>query len=128
MVTIELLTQSRDSISLPLLDDERTALSARLGLYLGFSPSRIHSSSVLPLIYYTTMASQSKGKSPETVIERPGINWRETLPEGSSLILSVVKEAAKSAPIAELKKAACLALLIFKSTQVKTLSRITLLV
>ena len=65
------------------------------------------------------MGSQSKGKSSKTVIERPGINWRES-PEGSSLILSVVKEAAMLAPIAELKKAACSALLIFKTTQVCT--------
>jgi hypothetical protein len=66
------------------------------------------------------MASQSKGKSSKTVIERPAINWRETSPEGSSLIISVVKEAAMLAPIAELKKAACSALLIFKTTQVWT--------
>jgi hypothetical protein len=65
------------------------------------------------------MASQSKGKSSKTVIERPGINWRETSPESQSLILSVVEEATK-APIAELKKAACSALLIFKTTQVWT--------
>lgn len=65
------------------------------------------------------MASK-KGKSSKTVIERPGINWRENSAEGSSLILSVVKEAAMLAPIAELKKAACSALLIFKTTQVCT--------
>jgi len=64
------------------------------------------------------MASQSKGKNKRTVIERPGINWRENSQEGSSLILSVVKEAAMLAPIAELKKAACSALLIFKTTQI----------
>ena len=61
------------------------------------------------------MASQPKGKSSKTLIERPGINWR---PEDSSLIVSAVKEAAMLAPIAELKKAACSALLIFKTTQV----------
>ena len=68
------------------------------------------------------MASQSKGKGPEIVIERPGFNWRENLnsEEASSLILSVVNEAAVLAPIAELKKAACTALVIFKTTQVCT--------
>jgi hypothetical protein len=68
------------------------------------------------------MSSQSKGKNKKTqaVIERPGINWRENSQEGSSIILSVVKEAATLAPIAELKKAACSALLIFKTTQVCT--------
>ena len=67
------------------------------------------------------MAPQSKGKSSKsskTVIEHPGINWREISPEGSSLILSVVEEAAKSATIAILKKAAGSALVIFKNTQV----------
>ena len=66
------------------------------------------------------MAPQSKGKSSKsskTVIEHPGINWREISPEGSSLILSVVEEAAKST-IAILKKAAGSALVIFKNTQV----------
>jgi hypothetical protein len=68
------------------------------------------------------MTSQPKGnlKSSKTVIDRPCINWRETSPEGSSLILSVVKEAAMLAPFAELKEAACWALLIFKITQVRT--------
>ena len=70
------------------------------------------------LTYYTTMASQSKGKSSKTLIERPGINWREHSLDGSSLILSAVKEAAMLAPISELKKAACSALLILKVTQV----------
>ena len=65
------------------------------------------------------MSLQSKGKSSKTV-ERPGINWRETSLEGSSLILSVVKEAATLAPIAELKNAACTASLIFKTAQVLT--------
>ena len=69
------------------------------------------------LTRYTTMASQSKGKSSKTVIERPGISWRNPSVEGSSQILSAVKEA-QLAPIAELKKAACFALLIFKTTQV----------
>jgi hypothetical protein len=64
------------------------------------------------------MPPQSKGKSSKTVIERPGINWKETSSESSNMILSVVKEAATSAPIVELKKAACSALLIFKTTQV----------
>ena len=64
------------------------------------------------------MASQSKCKT--SVIHGPDINWREISLEGSSLILSVVKEAATLAPIAELKKAACSALLIFKTTQVWT--------
>jgi hypothetical protein len=61
------------------------------------------------------MAPQSKGKSSKTDIECPGIDWRETSP---SLILSVVEEAATSATIAVLKKAACSALVIFKTTQV----------
>ena len=61
------------------------------------------------------MASQSKGKSSTTVIKCPNISWREATPDGS-LILSVVKEAAESATIAVLKKAACLALVIFKTT------------
>jgi hypothetical protein len=65
------------------------------------------------------MAPQSKGNS-KTIIECPGINWRETSLEGSSLIVSVVKEAAMLAPIAELKKAACSALLIFNTIQVRT--------
>jgi hypothetical protein len=60
------------------------------------------------------MAPQSKGKSSTTVIE---CNWRETSPEDSSLILSELEEA-KSATIPVLKKAACSALLIFKTTQV----------
>ena len=68
------------------------------------------------------MSPQSKGKNKKTssVIERPGINWKlgENPQEGSSLILSVVKEAAMLAPIATLKQAACSALLIFKTTQV----------
>ena len=69
------------------------------------------------------MSSHSKGKNKKTatsVIERPGINWRvgENSQEHSSLILSVVKEAAMLAPIATLKQAACSALLIFKTTQV----------
>ena len=58
-----------------------------------------------------------------TTIQRQGLNdchrisWRETLPEGSSLILSVkvVEEAAKSATVAVLKKAACSVLVIFKT-------------
>ena len=71
--------------------------------------------------YTSSMPSQSKGKSSKTpsVIERPAINWKENTHDGS-LILSVVKEAATLAPIAELKKAACSALLIFKTTQVST--------
>ena len=51
------------------------------------------------------MVSQSK----DIVIERPNTNWRETSPD-------VVKEAAESATIAVLKKAACFALIIFKTT------------
>ena len=73
--------------------------------------------------YDTTMSSQSKGKKKKTatsVFELPGINWRENPQEGSSLILSVLKEAAMLAPIATLKQAACSALLIFKTTQVCT--------
>ena len=62
------------------------------------------------------MAPKFKGKSSATVIECPGINWRETSSEGSSLILSVVKEVAESATIAVLKKAALSALVIFKTT------------
>jgi hypothetical protein len=75
------------------------------------------------------MASQSKGKSSKTVIERPGFDWRETSLEGSSLILSIV-EAAMLAPIAELKKAACSAFFIFKTShwQVWTRENITRLV
>ena len=72
------------------------------------------------------MPSQSKGKSSKTpsVIEH---NWTENTHDGS-LILSVVKEAAMLAPIAELKKAACSALLIFKTTQVSTRKTIDLII
>ena len=70
---------------------------------------------------------RSKGKHKKTstsVIERPGINWRENSQENSSLILSVVNEAATLAPNETLKQAACSALFIFQTTQVSILKRI----
>ena len=69
----------------------------------------------------------SRGRSP---IERlGGINERENSEsqEGCALILSVVKEASQ-APIVELKNAASLALVIFKTTLVCTMDHITRLV
>ena len=69
------------------------------------------------------MPLHSIGKSLKTV-ERPGINWRETSLESSSLILSVVKEAAMLAPNEILKKAACKALVVFETTQVRTRKKI----
>ena len=76
------------------------------------------------------MSSQSRGKNKKTftsVIESPGINWRENSKEHSSdsLFLSaqVVKEAARHAPIATLKQAACSALLILEATEVSILKR-----
>lgn len=62
------------------------------------------------------MAAKGKGKSPKQV----GTDWREASLEGSALILSVVKEAASLSPFAELKKAACVALMILRTIQVWT--------
>jgi hypothetical protein len=65
------------------------------------------------------MAPQSKGNGSKTVAT-PGTSWTAASLEGSALIFSVVKEAATFSPIAELKKAACSALLILQTIQIWT--------
>ena len=83
---------------------------------------RLYLRSTIPLSS-TTMASQWKGKGKqEQVIESPlkVTKWREVSLEGSAMILSVVKEAARLAPIPELKRAASTALLILRTIQVWT--------
>jgi hypothetical protein len=65
------------------------------------------------------MAPQLKGKGSTTVAEPPDTSSTAAWLEGSALILFVVKEAATISPIAELKKAACSALLIFQNIQIK---------
>ena len=68
------------------------------------------------------MSPGSKGESSKAIIERPGQrNWRETTMEASSLVLSLVKEAAAFAPIQHLQQAASAALIIFQTIQVLTL-------
>ena len=78
----------------------------------------------IPYRCSTAMSLQSMGKSSNLrskTVERPDINRRETSLEGPSLVLlSVVEEVAMSAPIAELKKAARTALLVYKTAQVWT--------
>jgi hypothetical protein len=67
------------------------------------------------------MAPKSMGESStKPVIERPGhnTNWSESAMHASSLVISLVQEAATLAPCAELKQAAAVALIIFDTIQV----------
>jgi hypothetical protein len=66
------------------------------------------------------MAPDSMGESSKFAIDRPGhnTNLRETTMHASSLIISLVQEAATLAPCAELKQAAAVALIIFETIQV----------
>ena len=66
------------------------------------------------------MTPESMGESSKHAIERPGHNTNlgEAAMHASSLILSLVQEAAALAPCAELKQAAAVALVIFQTIQV----------
>jgi len=68
--------------------------------------------------------AKGKGKSSKQVgtdwregSQGKGTDWQQATLEGSALILSVVKEAASLSPFAELKKAACVALMILRTIQ-----------
>lgn len=64
--------------------------------------------------------SMQVGESSKQAIERPGhkTNLGEAAMHASSLILSLVKEAAALSPSSELKQAAAVALIIFETIQV----------
>ena len=66
------------------------------------------------------MAPESLGESSKHAIERPGHNTNlgEATMHASSLIVSLVQEAAALAPFPELKQAAAVALVIFQTIQV----------
>lgn len=66
------------------------------------------------------MAPESKGESSKHAIEPPGHNTNlgEATMHASTLIISLVYEAAALAPCAELKQAASVALIIFQTIQV----------
>ena len=71
------------------------------------------------------MSPKSMGESSaKPAIERPGhnTNLSETALHASSLIMSLVQEAAMLAPCAELKQAAAVALVIFDTIQVYNLT------
>lgn len=64
--------------------------------------------------------AQSKARTSRDDIGRGGhASWREASQNSSALILSLLKEAATT-PLAELKEAACVALLILETIRVWT--------
>ena len=71
--------------------------------------------------------SMPVGECLKHAIERHGpgpsrnINFREATMHASSVIISLVQEAAALAPCAELKQAAAIALIIFETIQVYNL-------
>ena len=97
-------------------DIEITALEAR-DLE---ETERIHEQEMKSVKKISTLEHLKQPKTDQHAIEHPGHNTNlgEATMHASSLIISLVQEAAALAPFAELKQAAAVTLIIFENIQV----------